>query len=159
MRISLIYPLLSYERSRIDENKQFWPPLGIAYIASVLINNGHNVQIIDRDIIFRKEQFNFKKTNDVTMDNIFSFNSEIAGFSATTPNISDVKLLSTMIKRHRPDILTVLGGPHATGEPALSLEESPDIDIVVRGEGEETMLEIAGAKPLDSMPGITFRYN
>ena len=36
MNVTLIYPLLSRDRSRIDENKQYWPPLGLAYIADVL---------------------------------------------------------------------------------------------------------------------------
>jgi len=159
MRVSLVYPLLSNERSRIDENKQFWPPLGLAYIAAVLIQNNHEVQIIDRDLIFRKNQLSFNITNKMTIEKILSFDSEMVGFSATTPNISDVKLLSAIIKKQNSDIFTVLGGPHVTGEPGLTLKTCPDIDIAVRGEGEETMLELADKKSLEKVLGITYRVS
>lgn len=81
------------------------------------------------------------------------------GFSATTPNISDVRLLSSMIKKRDANISTVLGGPHVTGEPLFTLEICSDIDIAVRGEGEETMLELAEGRPLEKIRGITYRAN
>jgi len=157
MKISLIYPLLSKDRSSVDENKQFWPPLGLAYIAAMLTKNNHEVQIIDRDLIFRKQQLDFKKTDEVTLQQILAFDSDVVGFSATTPNMSDVKFLSSIIKKSRPKMQIVLGGPHATGEPVLTLESCPDVDIVVRGEGEETMIEIVEGKALSQVLGITYR--
>lgn len=51
MKVSLIYPLLSRTRSLIDENKQYWPPLGLAYIAALLRKKNHQVKIIDRDML------------------------------------------------------------------------------------------------------------
>ena len=98
MNISLIYPLLSKARSRVDENKQYWPPLGLAYIAAVLRKNGHAVQILDRDLILRKNRLDFDKADEITISLIKDFGTELVGFSATTPNVSDVNIFSQKIK-------------------------------------------------------------
>lgn len=157
MKVILIYPLLSRDRSRSDENKQYWPPLGLAYIAAVLEKNNHDVQILDRDYILRKHKFDFKKTDEATLGLIESFGTNIVGFSATTPNISDVNWFSGKIKRLNHKIVTVIGGPHCIGEPILTLELCSGIDMLVRGEGEMTMLDIANGKDLDRIEGLTYR--
>lgn len=157
MKISLIYPLLSKNRSKIDENKQYWPPLGLAYIASVLEKKGHIVQIIDRDYILRNNKFNFYKADAVTLDLIIGFGSQVLGFSATTPNISDVDCFSNKVKKLKPDITIVLGGPHCTGEPEETLRNCLGIDLVVRGEGEMSMLDIANEKNIMDIAGLSYR--
>lgn len=157
MRLTLIYPLLSKERSRVDENKQYWPPLGLAYIAAVLRENGHIVQILDRDYIMRRNNFDFDKTDKVTFEFINKFGSELVGFSATTPNVSDVRIFSQKLKKKKPALRTVIGGPHCIGEPVLTLEMCDGIDILARGEGEMAMLEIANGSDLDKIGGLTYR--
>ncbi len=157
MNISLIYPLLSRSRAIADPNKQYWPPLGLAYIGAVLRENGHAVQIIDRDLILRKNKFDFDKTDNDTMELIAEFNSNIVGFSATTPNISDVRDFSNILKKASPGIKTVIGGPHCTGEPVVTLETCSGIDILVRGEGEFIMLDIANGVEMEKIDGITYR--
>ncbi len=157
MKITLIYPLLSRERSRMDENKQFWPPLGLAYIAAVLREGGHAVQILDRDLILRKNGLDYDKTDGITLSLIRDFGTQITGFSATTPNVSDVDAFSGKVKKLDPGITTVIGGPHCAGEPVLTLEKCNDIDMLVRGEGETAMLDIANSLPLDSIGNLTYR--
>lgn len=157
MNISLVYPLLSRERSTSDPNKQYWPPLGLAYIAAVLRENGHAVQIIDRDLLLRKNNLDFEKADRDTEELITKFDSNVVGFSATTPNVSDVNTFSMNFKRKFPDIKTVIGGPHCTGEPILTLEMCGGIDVVVRGEGEMTMLDIANNVDMERIDGITYR--
>ncbi|MDD4979769.1 MAG: radical SAM protein [Candidatus Omnitrophica bacterium] len=157
MNITLIYPLLSKSRSRVDENKQYWPPLGLAYIASVLIKNGHAVQILDRDLILRKNKFDFSLCDRVTLDLIENFGTHIVGFSATTPNVSDVDSFSREIKRKNPGIIIVIGGPHCAGEPVTTLRMCPGIDMLVRGEGEMAMLDIANSIPTDSIANLTYK--
>lgn len=157
MNVTLIYPLLSRRRSRIDENKQFWPPLGLAYIASVLEKNGHGVRIIDRDALLRKNEMDFDRVDAITLDEIKSSGSGLIGISATTPNMSDVGHISKLLKRSCDNAAIVLGGPHPSGEPILSLEENPCVDMVVKGEGEFAMLEIASSLTLENISGIYYR--
>lgn len=157
MKITLIYPLLSRARSLVDENKQYWPPLGLAYIAAVLRQNKHDVQIIDRDLILRRCNFDFDKADEMTLGIIENFRTEIAGFSLTTPTVSDAFSFSNLLKKVHPKIITVIGGPHCTGEPVATLGMSKDIDILVRGEGEMAMLDIANGLPLNLIGGLTYR--
>lgn len=157
MNVTLVYPLLSMHRSQIDENKQFWPPLGLAYIAAVLEDKGHDVQIIDRDALLRKNEMDFDKTDAATLRMIKDFDSKAIGISATTPNMSDVKHLSQYIKSNFDKAAIIVGGPHPSGEPILTLEESPFIDIVAIGEGEFTMCDIADGLTSDKISGIVYR--
>lgn len=157
MKISLIYPLLSKSRSRVDENKQYWPPLGLAYIAAVLREKGHEVQILDRDLILRKNKLDFDKTDELTLDFIKAFASDIVGFSATTPNVSDVNMFSERVKKSNPEIMTVIGGPHCAGEPIATLRMCSSIDALVRGEGEMVMLDLADGVQFESIGSLTYR--
>ena len=157
MNVSLVYPLLCKERAVADPNKQYWPPLGLAYIAAVLRENGHAVQIIDRDLLLRKNNLAFEKTDRDTEELIANFNSQIVGFSATTPNISDVNSFSMNLKNIFPEMKTIIGGPHCAGEPTLTLEICRGIDILVRGEGEMIMLDIANGINTETISGITYR--
>lgn len=157
MKISLIYPLLSKARSMVDENKQYWPPLGLAYIAALLRKDGHAVQILDRDLILRKNKLDFDKTDELTLNFIKDFATEIVGFSATTPNISDVNAFSKKVKEFDPEIVTVIGGPHCAGEPIATLQMCRCIDVLVRGEGEMAMLDVVNGAPFESIGSLTYR--
>ena len=60
-----------------------------------------------------------------------------------------------------PELPIIIGGPHVTYWDRECLEEAPYIDVVVRGEGEWTALELLRAlergEPLDDIFGLTFR--
>src|SRR3989338_4516630 len=159
MNISLVYPLLPRPRSLIDENKQYWPPLGLAYIAAVLEKNGHIVKIIDRDILLRKNKMNFEKVDEATDEIIESVDSDMVGIGGTTPTISDVFYLARRLKSRRPNRMVVAGGPHVTAEPELSLKSCEYCDAVVRGEGEFTMLDLANGVPFEKIQGLSFMLN
>lgn len=157
MKIALIYPLLSKSRAVLDENKQFWPPLGLAYIAALLEKHGHRAIIIDRDMLLRKNKFDFERTDRLTLEEVNAFSADIVGISATTPNMFDVYQLARMLKQDNLSRKIILGGPHATAEPASTLEDCPDIDFIARGEGEFTMLELAAGKEPMKIDGLTLR--
>jgi radical SAM superfamily enzyme YgiQ (UPF0313 family) len=55
------------------------------------------------------------------------------------------------------NVVTVIGGPHVTFSAEQTLTEAPWIDIVVRGEGERTMLDIVSGKELAKTEGLAFR--
>lgn len=58
MNICLIYPTI--------RSWQPWPPLGIAYIASLLEKHSHNVKIIDRNVIYHKSEGNIDEVDKQT---------------------------------------------------------------------------------------------
>lgn len=99
------------------------------------------------------------------------------------PEYQDVKALSDFIKKEidllcisitwgsqfnkicdfiagLPDeATTVVGGNKATMEVETLFERCPNIDIIVRGEGEETIREIVKGVPLKDIPGLSYREN
>jgi anaerobic magnesium-protoporphyrin IX monomethyl ester cyclase len=157
MRIVLIYPLLSQKRAKVDENKQFWPPLGLAYVAAVLERSGHVVKILDRDVILRKEGIDFDRADDITISEIEDFRPDFIGISATTPNMLDVGQISKKIKAKFPNVQISLGGPHVTALPEETLKEFSSIDVAIIGEGEETSLDLVNGTALSDVKGIAYR--
>jgi radical SAM superfamily enzyme YgiQ (UPF0313 family) len=119
-------------------------PIGLTSIAAYIRERGFSVIIIDGDRqSIKKELSKIGK------------NVGVVGVTATTDKVISAYRICEYIKTHvSKDICCVLGGPHATALPRETLEESL-FDIVVVGEGEETMLEIlksfyeTGAVPTD----------
>lgn len=58
-----------------------------------------------------------------------------------------------------PAIFTVIGGRHATEDPEGWLAGIPNLDAVVRGDGEEAMEELCRGVPLDQIAGLSYRTN
>lgn len=157
MKIFLIYPLLSRKRARVDENKQFWPPLGLAYIASALEKAGGSVRILDRDVVLRKEGLDFERCDHVMLKEVSDFKPDYVGISATTPNMPDAGSIALAIKKTLPAVPVILGGPHGSAIPEETLHEFPGLDMVVIGEGESTMLDIISGVEAPQIKGIAYR--
>lgn len=68
------------------------------------------------------------------------YRPDIIGFSVMSGSHAWAVDIAGEIKR-KYGIMNVFGGPHATFFPEL-IEEEPNVDILVRGEGEETALDI-----------------
>jgi radical SAM superfamily enzyme YgiQ (UPF0313 family) len=128
------------------------PPLGLAYIASVL-RQSHEVKIVDSNIL------NYT-IRDVERE-LRSFNPDVVGITSVTPSIYEAYKVAETAKKVREDCIVILGGPHATFMPRQTMEECKYIDIIVRGEGEEATRElienIEKGAPLSEVKGITFR--
>ncbi|MCK4440296.1 radical SAM protein, partial [Candidatus Bathyarchaeota archaeon] len=94
---------------------------------------------------------------------IESFNPDIVASSAlATCNTYLIARTLEIAKKVNPDILTVTGGQHFTATTQESLETYQEIDVIVRGEGEQTLAELArNANKRSSFPrieGISFRH-
>lgn len=128
-------------------------PLGIAYLAGYLRDKKIEVGVIDAPIM----NFDFEKTAEESI----KFGAKIIGVSCLTENrYSAIKTLES-IKKRKKDIITIIGGLHATFLDELLLKNYKFIDIVVRGEGEETLYELINnlkkKKSIDKILGISFR--
>jgi len=120
------------------------PNLGLAYVAAVLEENSIEVDIYDANLLNSSPQ-------DV-VDHAVQTQADILGVSLMTPAHN----FSVSIAQKLPEsILSVAGGAHATALPETMLDEG--FDVVVRGEGEYSMLEIAKGKILSSIKGISYK--
>jgi len=127
------------------------PPIGLALIAAILGKEGYSVSLLDANALQLKPEDVTKAIAD----------ADIAGITAMTPTIGNALSIARYLKRDKPDIKILLGGPHVTLLPEETLTSSNDIDIVVRGEGDDTIIELMRAiesgKPLDNIAGISYK--
>jgi len=107
-------------------------PITLIYLATY-IKNKHEVKIYDRNLHEGDSEFLYF---------LKKFSPDIIGFqSKTCEMLYDIMHLGPKIKEELPDCLLIVGGNHATLEPDSVLNESY-VDYIVRGEGEEVLLEI-----------------
>lgn len=108
-------------------------PLGIMYLSSVLRQKGgHDVGLLDMRLRpIPPEQ---------AAEKALAFNPDIVGFSTLTLEYSVVSEVAKAIKARRPEVVTILGGPHASTDPDTVLK-NPSIDYIALGEAEETFPE------------------
>jgi anaerobic magnesium-protoporphyrin IX monomethyl ester cyclase len=135
MRILFMHPNYHSGGAEIAGN---WPPAWVAYLAGALHQAGFpDVQFVDA------------MTNDLSDEAvrrvIEEANPDIIGCTAITPSIYKAEALLKIAKDAAPGAVTVLGGIHATFMYQQVLNEAPWIDCIVRGEGEEIMVEVARA--------------
>ena len=114
------------------------PPLGLAYIASVL-RQSHEVKIIDSNIL------NYT-IGDVERE-LRSFNPDVVGITSVTPSIYEAYKVAETAKKVREDCTVVLGGPHATFMPRQTMEECKYIDIIIRSGFTASINSGAGGLP------------
>jgi anaerobic magnesium-protoporphyrin IX monomethyl ester cyclase len=124
-------------------------PLGLGYLASMLRANGHQVGIYDAAI------------EDEPLETVARRGSyELLGISAVTPLIVDAWNMAKEGKRL--GMTTVLGGPHLTLMPEESVgPEHPEVDYVIQGEAEESILEfvdaLEGRRAIETVHGLYWR--
>jgi radical SAM superfamily enzyme YgiQ (UPF0313 family) len=133
------------------------PPLGLGYIASYIRTFGNHDVMIHDALLARSTDEDFCSVLE-------SFSPDLVGISGTaTPTIYDTYRAARLVKKYDSKIHVVAGGAHVTFEDRGVLSECPDIDIVVRGEGEITMDSllnaIEGKKRLADVKGITYRVD
>ena len=130
------------------------PPLNLMYLASSLEEKSYSVKIIDDDLL-QKGYENVSKQAE-------KLNPQLVGVTATTSTIKSALKYLELIKNILPESLTVIGGPHTTFMPYETLKNSDNLDVVVIGEGEETMVDLAdhatqNIEDINDVNGIVYR--
>ncbi len=132
-----------------------WPPLGVLYCAGVLMNGGVEVSVLDQ------------AAKGYTSQQILRWakkeNPDILGFSVLVTSFSEALNLARQAKEENPNLTVVFGNYHATFNAERILKKYPFVDVIVRGEGEHSVLQLANnvkkRKNLKEIPGLTFRNN
>lgn len=154
MHVLLINPYVEQMHRELSYAENFRPPLGLAYCAAVLERAGHRVEIVDALVLGlgdRKLEALLRQRRP-----------QLVGLSTYSPTRYECFRTAALVKRVLgPDVPVVTGGPHVSALPDDTLEQVPAIDWCVRGEGEETLLELvqtleAGGDPW-AVPGVSGR--
>ncbi|MGD2104672.1 MAG: radical SAM protein [Anaerolineae bacterium] len=144
MRILLIQPSKA-PLTIGGEDVFIYEPLALEYVAAGVADH-HDVKIID----LRLEE-DLERALEL-------FRPQVVGITAYTVHVNAVRSLFNQIKARNPEILTVVGGHHATVVPEDFV--SPSIDLIVMGEGVFGFREIVGrfekGDGYDGIPGVAF---
>ena len=132
MRILLIHPNYHSGGAEIAGN---WPPAWAAYLAGALKAAGYD------DVRFLDAMTNHLSEDDIRAE-IASYQPDIVGTTAITPSIYAAERILEIAREEAPDALRIIGGVHATFMYKQVLSESDAIDVVVRGEGEEVLVNL-----------------
>ena len=131
------------------------PPLGLQYIAAPLLDAGLTVSILDLDIMGPDAH------DRVLLETLRQCNPRIIGVTSLSNSFASARRIFRIAKAFQPRIMTVLGGIHATVISDDLLLNNPDIDVIVRGEGEMTFAELVrqylDGKSLGGIQGISYR--
>ena len=126
MRVLLIEPSKSQVTIGV-EDVFLLEPMALEYVDSGVAHH-HDVRILDMRIENSLEE------------TLADFEPDVVGVTAYTVHVKPVRRLCQQVKAWNPEVLTVVGGHHAT--VASGDFVSPDIDLVVRGEGVEPFRQI-----------------
>ncbi len=142
--------------SAAEEHWELTRPFSLFYLSAALGRRPeYSVRIVDMET---------RRYKDLPANEIFGDDpSEIFGITATTYTRFEAIDLAKAIKDLHPDALIVAGGVHFGYCAEDTLQHVPEIDVVVRGEGEITIVDLADAisngRSLESIQGISYRLN
>ena len=146
MRVLLINPCYP-----ISETPS--PPLGLAFLAAAMEADGIQVQILDLVV--------YPYTKNLLSRTLKSFDPQFVGATAVTMNFNHAAAVIKDVKTISPRILTVMGGPHVTFCARETMKAFPEIDFIVLGEGEETLVELVRAyqkgTPWGNIKGLVYQ--
>ncbi len=155
MRIVLLNPVHSSIGSRIPD--EHLPPLGLLSIGGPLIDSGHDVTLVDADREALSDAEIVRRICALHPDVV------MVGHSGSTSAHPVVRRVTARARAVLPDAIIVYGGVFPTYHYRDVLAEEPQIDVIVRGEGERTVVELVraleSAEPLADVKGIAFRAN
>jgi len=127
-------------------------PLGLGYIASILLQEHHEVEVLDINA--------YRWDRAEVEERVKRACFDVVGIGGIVTIYNYVKWLFSIIKKHHPDKQIIVGGSVGSSIPRLILEKNP-VDVVCIGEGEETVrelikgLEVKG--DLSKVRGICFK--
>ena len=154
MRITLVHPAgFNFVPGQPDfsvlANRMV--PIGILTLAAWLEKHGHPTEV--HDCLGPRSPSGTAANAEI----ILATNPEIVGFSVTTSAFMDAVEITSYIKKKRPDIKVVYGNVHVSSIGAPLLDHFPEIDYLVIGEGEGSMLDLAEGKPPGEIPNLVYR--
>ena len=137
-----------------------WPPLQLAYLAGSALKAGHEARIYDA--MNKKRSFGDIRAEIQRFQPDFVMSLDylpVTGAISTATVPAALEALN-IAKEVDPDIVTMIGGPHPTFMYDEILRDCANhVDFVIRGEAENTLVELMAAVPLgtiEEVPGIAF---
>ena len=120
-------------------------PIGLEYIAAYIEDTVEEIHIVDMEMEWRS----FRRIIEVYLP-------DLVGITMCATEHNEGLRLARIAKKY--GVTTVVGGYHPTSAPDLMLSY-PQLDMVIRGEGEITMRELIEKGSPEEVLGISYREN
>lgn len=124
------------------------PTLGLGYLAGYISQNSdHEVRVVEPLL------------ENISRERVIEelHNINFVALTCYTENRFQCFDLADDIRANNPNVVIIIGGPHASIFPKEILEHNMSIDYVVRLEGELTLLELINGQDISSIDGLTYR--
>ncbi len=152
MKIVFLVPAGTFHAMRW-RGERIMPSVGVGYVVSALAHAGYEVHLLDasRKGLSAREQWEMLRR----------LGPDVICMSVTTQNRFVVFDAARTARRLLPGVKVVLGGIHASMCAEDILRNVPEVDVVVRGEGEPVVVDLVGCLgkgcPPSGVPGVCFR--
>jgi len=127
------------------------PPVGLAYLAAVLKPLAGKITALSADVLGLDVER--------TLERVIDQKPDVLAISVSTPAVNNAVSITQRVKKALKDIKVIAGGPHATLFPDDMINSG--VDIVVRGEGEETLVDLGryfiGEKDISAIGGVSYK--
>ena len=154
MKILIINPPHPSIGSRIP--REHLPPLGLLALGGPLIDAGHETKLLDAEF----GPMSLKKIMAAVQR--FAPEAVLLGHSGSTSAHPMATRIAQAVRVAFPQTWIIYGGVFPTYHWRDILEDEPAFDLIVRGEGEETIVRLIAAlensQPFDEINGIAFRF-
>lgn len=148
MKLILLNPYFGRVKNRSEEAATNAPPLGLGHLGTYVRDHSDcQVEIVDPVPQGLSEEDVLEKARD----------ADIVGLGCFTDTRFTCLDFGRKIKEINPGCTLILGGPFVYFLDSLVLERYPFVDVIVRGEGEYTAMDIVKGKSLDEIEGIAYR--
>ncbi|MCK5835697.1 MAG: radical SAM protein [Desulfobacula sp.] len=150
MKILFINPACLDKRITSEDNGIV--PIGLYYMAALLLENGFDARILNLASLDGMDEMDENKSKSMldSHDPIQAFTAAIEkerpdflGFSVTNPSRINALACARAARKILPHAWIVFGGPAPSFMGDYLFKTCPEIDIMVRGEGESTCLALA----------------
>jgi len=157
MKCALIIPAWApediFSTKTAGSQINYWQPLGTLYVAAVLQQAGHEVRFYNGAFM----------GHDEIIAQVSQYQPEFVGLYSTAFGWGKAKKTAAAIKSILAPVFIVVGGPYPVALKEKCLTDSPDIDAVVTGEGEITVVEmlarLGAGKGLAGVEGVAYRQD
>ncbi|MDB6053404.1 MAG: magnesium-protoporphyrin monomethyl ester anaerobic oxidative cyclase [Verrucomicrobiales bacterium] len=153
MRILLVNPPHPSIGSRIP--REHLPPLGLLSLGGPLIDAGHSVHLVNAEF----GPMTVRQILACVID--YQPDALLIGHSGSTSGHPSASRIMRAVRQWNPEVWIIYGGVFPTYHSAEIMKQEPEVDFIVRGEGEETIVHLITAleleEPLKDVTGIVYR--
>lgn len=158
MKVLLVNP--KYPEDDIVK-RRFIPPVELGYIASLAMQDGHQVKFIDANAEDVTAAQIRPAIDEFKPNAVLTVTSSLDRWICPHLKIQESFDILQTAKALNSEIQTGLIGPHGTTAPNEMLQRSSAVDVVVRGEPELTARDwinaVAGGGDFSAVQGLTYR--